>query len=189
MIDIHTQEKQTNSLASYFPGGPYWVAKSILGSVMRRFLQGLSREDTRVEKNLYTLLNDYLPDTTVNFLSEWERVVAIPDDCFDGTGSNAQRRSAILVKLATLSVQTQADFVRVAAVFGITVNIIAGIDSALPITDPEKRFTILIQYVFTGANVFPFTFPFTFGSDSINVLTCLYNKIKPANVQIVFEEI
>lgn len=189
MITYHSIKKQADSLANYLPGGLLWVAKKVSGSVLRRFLEGLAPTLQETEQFLATYQDQFLPDVTIDFIEDWERVVGIPDGCFSTDTDLNSRRAAIIAKLSGLSVQTEADFVRVAALFGITVNAVPGMDSGVIAPDEELRFTIVIEYIFEGSFVFPFTFPVVFGSPSIPLLTCLYNNIKPANCQILFIEL
>ena len=189
MIKSHSIEAHADALAAYMPGGRYFAAKNISGSVFRKFLEGLAVESRIAESLVKAYLDNYLPDSTVNFLDEWERLLAIPDDCFTGEGTLGERRFAVLTKLAAMSVQTTADFERVASIFGLTVNCIPGVDSGYVAPIAELRFTIVIEYVFEAPFVFPLEFPIIFGSPSIPILTCLYQKIKPANCQIIFFEV
>ena len=189
MITSHSDKLHADVLAAYMDNGPLFAAKNISGSVFRQFLEGLAVESRIAESLVKAYLDDFIPDTTVNFIDEWEKVLGIPDDCFTGEGTLSERRAAVLIKLAAMSVQTTDDFERVASIFGLTVNCIPGIDSGYVAPASELRFTIVIEYVAEAPYVFPYEFPLFFGSPSIPILTCLYQKIKPANCQIIFFEV
>lgn len=197
-IECHSIDEHTKALADYLPGGPLFAAKNIAGTVMRDMLKGISRESVRAEAYLKALQEEFIPDKTNNFLDDWERVLAIPDDCFDGQGTNGQRRQAILIKLASLGVQTAEDFENLALLFGITVSVIPGAELfSFPLTFPflfftteeEARFTIVITFTVSGPSVFPFTFPIVFGNREIAILECLFRKLKPANCEVIFQQI
>lgn len=195
MITSHSKEQHADAIANYMPGGTLWAAKGSGGTVLRQFIEGLACESQFAETLLKAYQDNFLPDTTVNFIEEWERVVGIPDDCFSnvepaevGLDPLDIRRAQILVKLAAMSVQTVEDFERVAEVFGIDVTVYPGIESGLVLPINELRFTIVIEYVYTAPFLFPFTFPIQFGSATLIILSCLYNKIKPANCQVIFTE-
>ena len=156
-------------MADYLPGGKLWTAKNIADKTMRNLLVGLSRESLRAEGYLKALQDQFIPDMTDNFIPDWERALGIPDDCFPGTGSNDIRRRDILVKLASLGVQTAEDFENLAALFGITANVLPGASLiefplTFPVTFVDDKFTIVVEFV--NPDAFPFTFPITFGGDS-----------------------
>lgn len=195
-IVCHSKLEHTDALAAYLPGGDLFVSKKIEGSVFRDLLSGLACEVLNAEGYLKLLQQEFIPDFTIAFLPEWERTVAIPDDCFDGQGTDAERRRDILAKLASLGVQTEEDFENLALLFGFVVNVMSGIDSAevfpftfpltFPLTETDARFTIVVEFTPASTSVFPYTFPFTFGDDSIDILRCLFNNLKPANCQVLF---
>ena len=184
-IECHNIEEHTKALADYFPGGKLWTAKNIQNTTMRNLLVGLSRESLRAEGYLKALQEQFIPDRTDNFIDEWERALGIPDDCFNGEGDLDERRRDVLVKLASLGVQTVEDFQNVANLFGITATVMPG-EEATPVP-PNPRFTIVIEFV--SPEGFPFTFPIIFGSETIRVLECLFNRLKPANCVTVFTQI
>ena len=141
-----------------------------------------------------------MTDCTVSFLDEWESAVGIPDDCFTGQGTNDERRRDILTKLASLGIQTAQDFEDLAEIFGVDVIVLGGAESGsvFPLIFPvivffnsakEARFTIIVTFILEAANEFPLTFPIQFGSDEIAILECLFTKLKPANCDIIFQQV
>jgi len=194
---VRTKEEQATSLANYLPGGRVFQQKIVAGSNLRNFLKGLSSELLLVDGYLRTYEEETKPDNTVLLLDEWESAVGIPDDCFFGTGSIAERRTHVLVKLASLGVQTEQDFIDLAALFGITVTVGPALGFAtfpytfpmLFLTPTESRFTILITFTVIITNEFPLTFPIVFGDPIIGIVQCLFTKLKPANCDIIFVEV
>lgn len=205
----YTLSEHADALAAYLPNGRTFEAKNTIvwstdktpvriGSNLRLLLEGIAGEFKRAHEYLLTLEEEYLPDQTVLFLDEWERAVGIPDSCFAGTGTDDERRRDILVKLASLGVQTVDDFIDLAALFGITVEVIPGYDEiTFPLTFPvlmfdaewEARYTIIVKFIEESPAVFPLTFPIIFGSGEIATLECLFNKVKPANCEIIFQQV
>ena len=188
----------TDSLAAYMPGGDLFASKSVQDSNFRKLLRGMAGELFRANGLLGEYNDNIIPDTTVKFIDEWESALGIPDDCFSGTGSLDDRRRDVLVKLASLGVQTAQDFIDLAETFGVTVTVNGGYDEiAFPLvfpvvmfaTNTEARFTIVVRFNVTAANKFPLTFPFTFGDDDIAILECLFTKLKPANCNIIFQQV
>lgn len=191
-------EQYTNSLADYLPGGCLFASAHIDSSNFRKLLRGMAGELFSANGLLKEYSEQILPDQTIKFLSEWERALGIPDSCFSGTGTLVDRRTAVLTKLAALGVQTADDFVALAAVFGITVQVLSGIDAiSFPIMFPglffntarEARYTIFVVFTVPAANRFPYTFPIVFGGSAIAILECLFNKVRPANCQVIFNQI
>lgn len=192
-IECHDLNQHAKILADYFPGGDLFAGKNIVGTKIHEFIVGMSHEHLRCEGYLKALQDQFLPDNTENFIPDWEKTVGIPDDCFDGRGTIEERRRDILVKLASLGVQTAEDFENLALQFGVTVNVTSGTDlTSFPLTFPitfidAPKFTIVVEFV--TLNGFPYTFPITFGSKEISILECLFNKLKPANCQVIFKQV
>jgi len=180
------------------PSGPLFAAKSVQDSNFRKLLRGMAGELFRSNGFLISYSEEVIPDLTVKFISEWESALGIPDDCFSGTGTIDERRRDVLVKLASSGIQTADDFVELAATFGVLVSVNSGIREitfplVFPIvmftTEKEARFTIVVRFTVEAANKFPLVFPITFGSGEIAILECLFTKLKPANCDIIFQQI
>ncbi len=191
-------DEYTDSLAAYKPGGELFASKSVQNSNFRKLLRGMACELFRANGLLKEYSEEVLPDQTNKFLDEWESTLGIPDSCFAGTGTNDERRRDILAKLAALGVQTDQDFVELAALFGVVVTVTAGIESitfplVFPVlmftTETEARFTIVVKFTVEAANRFPLVFPIVFGSGEIAILECLFTKLKPANCDIIFQQV
>lgn len=171
----HTIDDHANALADYLPGGRTFEAKKISGSNLRQLLVGLAGELYRVQGYISTLNDEYLPDQTILFLDEWEQALGIPDDCFAGDGTTAERLRDIILKLTAYSgIQTVDDFQSLADQFDITAVVSPGAETIFPLPDP--RFAIVVEwYGATPAE-----------SAQINIVSCLFSIVKPANVEIYF---
>ncbi|MCK4830290.1 DUF2313 domain-containing protein [bacterium] len=170
----------------------------ISDSNFRKLLLGLAGELFTAEGYLKTVSNEYDINTTSLLIDEWEGALGIPDSCFSGGGTLEERRRDILVKLASLGVQTEDDLINLAALFGVTITVSPGIDFAIfPLTFPwlffssetEARFTIIVDFSVQEANKFTLTFPFIFGTGEVGILECLFTKLKPANCDIIFRQV
>lgn len=179
------------SLIRYIPGGTLFQGFRTQGKNQHSFILGLSPTLQTVNEFLNLYNQEIYPDTTEEFLEEWESTVGISDDCLQVEGlTNEERQRNIVVKLAEMNVQTSQDFVDIAAVFGVAATVVGGIDPSVapPITpDKTARFTIVVQFVPT--TVFPYTFPIVFGSSAITILECLFLKIRPANCDVRFDSL
>lgn len=198
MMALRTLEQQTQTLADYLPGGRLFHAKQIHDSNFRRLLRGFAGEVFRADGYVQTFKEDVIPDATRFFLDEWEEAVGIPDGCFSGAGTEAQRLRDVLVKLASLGVQTVEDFEALGALFGVTVDVSpAHPFTVFPLefpvllfdTEKEARFTIVVDFTVNASSKFPLTFPFVFGDETIGVLECLFRRLKPANCDIIFRQV
>lgn len=211
----HDLETHRSILASYFPGGEVWDAKAIsenvvlpsgllrAGSTLYRLIRGFAPTMQRADMAIDELFAEMMPDETSKMVAEWERALAIPDDCFPGTGTIEQRRRHILLKLSSLGLQTRQDFENFAIDFGIAVQVRSGIEhvavveggyeTALPTmalatfgSVKEARFTMVCTYTDpTGGFEFDFAIPF--GGEEVGRLNCLFERLKPSNVAIVFQ--
>lgn len=103
----------------------------------------------------------------------------------------------MIVKL-NAAVQTAIDFEELAEVFGFIVNVRPGKDvSGFPFTFPidflgsatEAKFTIVVEVTNIIGEGFPFTFPITFGEPTLDIMKCFFEKLKPANAQILFIQV
>ena len=187
-MKIFSIDEHIIALAAYLPDGRTFEAKGISGSNVRQLLEGMSAELKRSQEYINTLNQEFIPDQTVLFLDEWERALGIPDSCFSGSGSSDERRRDILTKLASLGVQTIEDFENVAAIFGVSATVQAGIDSSVVFNSlRDARYTIVVSV--SSIEGFPYTFPLLFGSSTVALLECIFNKLKPDNCQVLFEGI
>jgi len=135
---------------------------------------------------------------TTLYINEWERAVGIPDSCFSGTGSIQDRQRDVIIKLASLGIQTEGDFKELALLFGVAVDVRpASPNAVFPMTFPilftdgaiAARFTIVVTFTVEASNNFPLTFPFVFGSREIGILECLFRRLKPENCNIIFKQV
>jgi len=199
LITNSSVESHADSLSDYLPSGRLFESARVGNSNFRKLLLGLAGELFNAEGYLKSIANEYDINTTTLFIGEWEGALGIPDSCFSTSGSIEERRRNILVKLASLGVQTSDDFEELGSIFGVDVKVSAGIDvsSVFPMTFPfiffdsalDARFTIVVDFKVQTASRFPLTFQFTFGSDGIAILECLFNKLKPANCNIIFRQV
>ncbi len=186
---LRTIREHTQALSNYLPGGDLFAAKSIDTSNLYKFLNGLSPEMLKVDNFIKTYRELIIPDKLdETFILDWEMALGIPDDCFKANGTIEERRTHVLAKLASLGVQTVADFEAMALLFGISVTVVPGIEENGP-GDADDRFRIYVRHLELPSDAFPLTFPIVFGSKAISIITCLFDKLKPANCEVIFKQI
>ena len=200
LLTPHTTSEQADSLADYLPNGPLFVAKKCLDTNLRNLLEGLAESLRKAEEDINLTTSEYDIPTTTLFIEEWEKFVGIPDDCFIIADTIEQRRSNVLTKLTALGVQTADEFVELAAIFGVPVNVFSGageeaefftleFPAIFSVISKEARFTMIVEFLVPESEQFPYIFPFLFGSDLISILECLFNRLRPANVRVEFRQI
>ncbi len=194
-IEAHSKELHATALADYMPDGPLFEAKNISDSNFRKLLLGFSGELFTAEGYLKTFEQEYNPLNTVLFIEEWERAVGIPDDCFIVASTIDERRQNILTKLAALGIQTEQDFIDLAALLGITVTISQPSEGdLLPPYDipytlasfPGARFVIVVTGVDLVSGFPPYSIPLDLESGE-TILECLFNKVRPDNCSVIFK--
>lgn len=193
-------DEYARSLAAYLPEDELFAAKSVEGSNLHGLLRGMAAEMFRVNGYLREYGTQIFPNITERFLDEWEAALGIPDGCFSGTGSIDERRRDVLIKLAALGVQTVDDFVALAAMFGLTVEVVSGSESGVfPLSFPvlvfgtaeDARFTIVvnIETPLSLESTFPYTFPVPFKTEIVGVLRCVFKRLKPANCNLIIRQV
>lgn len=194
----HTLEQHAQAIANFLPSGRLFVAKNVRDSVYRMILRGLAHTEQDAESLLIAFSDELDISTTTAFLEPWERTLGIPDECFDTNTTLEIRRQQVLIKLAALGVQTEQDFIDLAAIYGVRIAIESGITHfAFTLTFPiiffdtakDARFTMLVFYETPVASTFTLTFPFVFGGAEIPVIECLFRKLVPANVDLRFIQV
>ena len=131
VIVRRTPEEMLLSMTRYLPGGELFEAAYVPGSNFNSLLAGLSGVLLDADNFIYLYNTQFIPDKTTVFIEEWESALGIPDDCFliSPGDTNESRRLNILVKLASLGVQTVNDFERLATIIGFDgVRVFPGMD-------------------------------------------------------------
>jgi uncharacterized protein YmfQ (DUF2313 family) len=190
--DLNTN---TKVMAGYLPLGEVFNAKDILNSNFNKLMRALAQEFGRSQSKLYELEQEYDMQNTTNLIDEWEAALGIPDECFSNTVDIITRRIQCVAKFAKMNIATEQDWIDLAALLGYNIRIEHGTDyMCLPFilpfilgTTKTARFTIIIVFVDLPPPtcVLPLTLPFTL-VDGGNVLTCVFEHLKPANVQILY---
>jgi len=187
-------EINTYLLGSYLPQGKMYDAKNIKDTNFNKLLAAFAQEYTRIQAKINELSTEYDMSVTQELIAEWEHALGIPDQCFTNTVSLEERQKQCVVKFAQMNIQTEADFIQLAATLGYDIEILHGIKYAVfPMTFPillgsakAARFTMIIKFLNADKpqNIFPMTFPFIFQKQ--NTVQCVFEFLKPANVRIIY---
>jgi len=159
-IKQFSQEQHANLFAQFFPDGKAYEAKFRLGSNLRLLIESLSIEQKRIYDLFSTFLEQRDPRTTDIFLDEWESSLGIPDSCIPIAATKQERRDNILLKLTSLSVQTEADFINLGAILGFTISFVN-----------PPGFPYTFDFIFSDdENAFPYVFPFVFATETFDIV-------------------
>lgn len=197
IIDNNSLERERQALSDYLPDDILFEAKNILDSNLYKFLNAIANTYKRFDDNLNQLACEFDPTQADYLLEKWETFLGIPDDCIPLETDITKRREFIILKLAMMNVKNVDDFISLAKTLGYNITIELGSDSSgfdytfpfrLFDSSKQARFTIFINLGTTPLNNgFDYTFDFFFAEDNTNLLKCILEKVKPANVDIIYE--
>jgi uncharacterized protein YmfQ (DUF2313 family) len=117
------RDQYVELLKNLFPTGAAWPRA--VSSGFHKLFEAIAEEFVRFDTRLgVDLVNEADPQTTSELLTDWERIVRLPDDLQTELGPTvSQRRRDILRKLTFRGGQSRQFFVDLAAAFGYTVTI------------------------------------------------------------------
>jgi uncharacterized protein YmfQ (DUF2313 family) len=92
--------------------------------VLTQLLDGMSQEFARVDASAWDLIDESLPDSTVQLLPDWERVCALPDDCTPAGQTISQRQQAVVARFLGNGTPSAPYLTDLAAQLGYTVTIV-----------------------------------------------------------------
>lgn len=196
-IKNNTQEENANILAQYLRNDDLHASKNIEGSNLRKLLLGLAEGFKDVNNNINILVKNGNVNEATELIELWEKTVGIPDDCLDNSGTIEERRNKVLIKFAGLQGTLIEQFEYVVNLLGYSgIEVVSGLDKIrYPLTYPilyinseeEATFTIVVALPDELAiQVYPLTYPITYNG-IISQLQCIFDKLKPANVQIIYQ--
>lgn len=115
-------ENHTDFLANFLPNGRLTHAKFVESTNLRKYLKGKAAEFKRLNDLFVTFLSELDPRSTTLFIENWESAIKIPDNCIPIASTIEDRRENVVLKLVSLSVQTEQDFKDLALTLGFTIN-------------------------------------------------------------------
>lgn len=116
-----TIEDYEQVLTDLLPRGWAWTREP--EAVLMRTFAGLAAEFARVTWRDCNLLDEAYPGTSVETLTDWERICGLPNACTGPLESVGERRHAVLMQLASRGGQSRAYYIRVAAALGYPITI------------------------------------------------------------------
>ena len=157
-------------------------------------LAALADEFGRIDLRTANLVDEADPRTAVEMIPDWERALALPDECTGPLNTLAERRQAILATLTETGGQSREYFIRLAASLGYSITItefrpftcVTPIDQG--IYDENVRFVWRVNAPETTIRESTCQSPCT---DPIRswgniVLECTIDKRKPAHTTVIY---
>ncbi|MFZ5746347.1 MAG: YmfQ family protein [Pseudomonadota bacterium] len=182
-------------LIQLLPRGRAWR-----GSHTSALLRGLAHEFARADERAERLIDEANPGTALELLSDWERVLGLPDDCSGRPDSIAERQVAAANKMAQRGGQSRPFFIQLAARLGYAVEIeeLTSLDVGFEAGDEcmsdEWRF-VWVMHVVLGADEWRSGYAeFCAGSEAGERLVgfgalsleCLIGRARPAHSVVLF---
>lgn len=116
MAVARTTADYYQQLVALLPPGPAWEVE--YQPELHALLQALAPELARVDARAQQLLNESFLDGFHELLQDWERVLDLPDECLGASGTVAERKAMVRMRLVELGGQTPAYYVQLAARLG-----------------------------------------------------------------------
>lgn len=170
------------------------VAYDVQGS---QVLADLRAEAQALEAALWSadgLLDESDPRTTYHLLSDWERVLGLPDTCTGALPILTLRRAAVLAKFTQRGGQSRAFFIALAARLGFVItitepqpyNVMSPV--VAPMFDGVWAGVWQVNAALSGRHPWPVVGgvnePLDFWSN--NLLECVIRRFKPAYTRVLF---
>lgn len=116
------REDYLDQLQALMPQGRAWPRDS--GAVLTRLLDAVAGSLARADAAAEDLMSEILPTTAVALLSDWERVLGLPDPCSSLSSEISKRREAAVVKLIRSHAPTPEAMVAMAQGLGYEPEVI-----------------------------------------------------------------
>lgn len=181
-------------LLDLLPQGRAWPKEE--GSDLYNTMDALAQELARLDARSFKLLDEADPRTTFEMITDWERVVGLPDECSEENQTLQQRREAIVARLIQSGSINKQLYIDLAAALGYTVTVTdykqfrtgrSRVGDALWNGDWRWAFTVTapldtVRYFRTGLSVAGEPLA-NWGNDK---LECVLAKFAPAGTIILF---
>lgn len=182
----------TRELMALLPPGAAWQVEA--GTFLRALLEGIATELARVDARSGDLVDEWDPRTTSEMLTDWERILGLPDGCTDQTSSIALRRAAVVARVAGIGGQTAAYFIKLAAAMGYTITITEfrpfRVNSAVndPLCGTAWAYAWQVNAPLNTVRRMSVLGPVNepLASWSNGVLECVLTRLKPAHTHVLF---
>lgn len=180
-------------LRALLPKGPAWPRDN--ASLLTNILTAIAEEFSRVDFRIENLLDEADPRTTLELLSDWERLCGLPDGCTGPLSGVAARRAAVVGRLTTLGGQNAAYYEMLASELGYEIEVTEEevhtciSDCMDPLNGPEWRFVwnVIVADAESPRDTTCMgecTSPLRVWGNEL--LECAINRLKPAHTLVRF---
>ncbi|WP_165184700.1 YmfQ family protein [Caulobacter soli] len=167
-------------LQALLPLGAAWNRSP--DSVMTAALGAFAEELARIDQRAADLVEEADPRTATELLTEWERLVGLPDGCTPIAATIEERRLAVYQRLAGLGGQNAAYFVALAERLGYAAEVRECFPAMIGDHIGDRLFGEAWAWVWILR-----TSP-ALGDDPLG-LQCVVRRLKPAHTVVMFGEI
>lgn len=108
-------------LQSLLPPGQAWTRDRV--AALTTLLDVFAGELARIDARTVDVLNESDPRTTLEMLTDWERVAGLPDLCAGLAETLQERRQAVVHKITGLGGQSKAYYTSIAESLGYAIEI------------------------------------------------------------------
>jgi len=181
-------------LQALLPTGLAWVR--FQSAYLSALLSAIAEEFARIDARIDDLINEADPRTTYELITDWERLLNLPDPCVTQDLTIDQRRAAIFSKLTMHGGQSRPYFIGLAEALGYAG---ATIDEYLPaycdgfcddsLWSEDDKWTWQLNLPSDGATYIatcdgPCDVPLQSWGDE--VIECRINQYKPGHTTVLF---
>lgn len=198
LFKSYESDEQARITTEYAPSGKLLKQKRSTVSNLFKYFLGTSNEQRRLIDTINSMFDGLFPKQNTDLLDYHEKDLGIPDNTFSGIGTTEERQIDVIVKKYMMRGNRLQDFLDIANIYGIDVKITTGLQTAIfPLSFPinfsssaeEQRNTLYITITADGDLVFPLPFPIGFSASSnVDKIKKIFNHIKPATTQIIYQE-
>ncbi len=181
-------------LQNLLPAGPAWELEQSV--VADGLLAAWAEEYARIQDDIDRLVDEADPRTTLELLTDYERVFGLPTPCMSGVDQTLQqRRNALVTQMISLGGQSRAYFIALAAAAGYTITITEFRPHTVmsPVNVPIYGLEWAFIWQVNGSNAINPAYLSVKGGVNeplavwqSNLLICLFSALKPAHTQIIF---
>lgn len=199
------------TLQRHTPLGVAWDAYRIAGARAYRLWSSIGTLFDDATSALCRVVTELSPYSTTELISEWEDSVGLPDSCLPRSSTIEGRRSWVVWRLSKRRWTTAQDWHDLAALFGLTISITPGwhvqrpqlfeyrFPAGFDLFPKLGRFRVYVdilghdfsgfEYGSQGVSE-PAGFPIPFGGSSaeIDQFKCIIERVRPANVVVIWNE-
>lgn len=172
-----TAQHYREQMQALLPSGAAWPRDA--DSILTQTLDALAVEFSRVGDRAENLPVEILPSTTTELITDWERVLGLPDPCVGKLEETlAKRRSAVVAKLTGGGSASKDYYIALALTLGYVITITEPSLHTWLITAPLTTVTYFnVGTSVVGERLISYNHDF---------FECYFLAIKPAHTVLIF---